>query len=64
VAHGRLRHNNEQRIERWLVEQQNMPPEPARDAAGAILGHSRIDTTAIYAARDSEEAAKIMEKIG
>jgi integrase len=61
---NRLRHNAEQRIERWLIDEQGVRPELARDAARAILGHSRIETTAIYAARDSEEAAKVMERIG
>jgi site-specific recombinase XerC len=34
------------------------------DAAGAVLGHSRLETTQIYAERNTELAVRVAEKTG
>ena len=60
---GQLRHNAEQRIERHYIDS-GMVPELARNMAKAVLGHSDISTTAIYAAEDAGRAREVMEKIG
>jgi site-specific recombinase XerC len=34
------------------------------DTARAVLGHSNLNTTEIYAERDREKAAEVMEQVG
>lgn len=60
---GQLRHNAEQQVERQLIAQ-GYDPIRARRLAGVVLGHSRVETTDIYADQAAIDASEMLERIG
>jgi len=60
---GQLRHNAAQRIERIEIER-GAAPDQARNIARLALGHGRIETTGIYAAREQADVGDFVERAG